>query len=247
MLELNDAAKGLRALLMASVIGIIGGIAVLFVMAGSLVSALPQLYNSSYLYSGQISASSILSSTGLREALILAARNTMLASLVVGVAVGLVQLYGWSSLRSYRREKYSTPYIGTLTYLVGVVAETISAYFLIGYLAPIINEIESGVTPSSGLSNVGFLVLIIMVAAILIIAGEIMILIGIWRAGSEFNSTWLKAYIALIILSVILDFVSTIVALIIGAISVISLIVGFYVAYKHANTLEPAQQSSGVP
>lgn len=224
-----------------SIIGVVGGFAVVFAIASPLIPFISTLSNVSYIYSGEANATAVLYSSGFMGAFLSAVRSAMLVSLVVGLVSGVLQIYGWNSLRSYARERYSTPYLGGVLYTVGIVAESVSAYFLLGYLIPVINEISSGIQAKPSLQGAGIFALVILVSAFLLIVGEIMILIGIWRAGSDFNSVLLKVYIILIIIGAALYLVSYLIALIVGVISMISLIAGFYIAYRHSKALEASQ------
>ena len=103
-------------------------------------------------------------------------------------------LLGFRSLRSVAIE-FTTPSRLTIVALVSISALLLSLFALIASLVPILQSAVNGAAlPSGSLANFGLLALVLFIFGIAGLVGIIGgVVLGIWRTGSRFDNSLLKA------------------------------------------------------
>lgn len=251
MSEYEKASKGVYFLFLSQIVAIIGGILALVIFsvyAEINLKNVLRFTNFTTVTTGfnftSSSAEGVFSQMPLQ--LISGIMNAVLVLIVAGSIVGFVEIllmvYGWKTLSEFNNSEYHTPYIGSVMSMIGFFLVMPLSVFMINAIKGAFVSYQVTQTVPLQIIAVALTALIpIFIGILILLAGYIMMLIGYWRLGSQFNSTLIKAAIILLIITILLSFLSRVFPLlpeIFEIISVLLLTVGLYSVSKKTKMQE---------
>ncbi len=258
MSEYEKASRGSYYLFISQIVAIIGGIIVLVVFSAYVLASFTGLAKYANITESISSGFNFTSSSTqsvlahLPVSMMSNMMNALLVLIVAGTVVGFVELllmiYGWKNLSEFNSSEYHTPYIGSIMSFIGFLLVAPPGAFMIYSVKGALIYLETSQSvPPQILAEALVSAIPMFVGTLVIFAGYIMVLIGFWRLGSQFNSTIIKTSIILLIISIVLSIFSTVLPLlpeVLDIVSVILLTVGLYSVSKKAKTKQEAAQNS---
>ncbi|MDP8023569.1 MAG: DUF973 family protein [Nitrososphaeria archaeon] len=257
MSEYEKASKGSYYLFLSQMVAIIGGLVALILFSayiGANVLGLAKNANVSTSISAGFNFTSLNAGSVLSQmpvSLLNSVINAVIVLIVAGAVVGFVEftlmLYGWKVLSEFNSSEYHTPYVGSVMSLIGFLLVVPPSAFMINAVkGAIVSYQLSQTVPAQILAEVLTASIPIFIGMLILLAGYIMVLIGYWRLGSQFNSTLIKAAIILLIISIVISIFSTILPLLPGILDIVSVILltaGLYSVSKKTK-LQGSSQTS---
>lgn len=119
---------------------------------------------------------------------------TLIASSVLTL-IGLYMLYSGFGILKELNSEYSVGKTGVTLEIISPILVVLGAIGLLAILLPIVDLGNSSSTVSVLQPQIGAIIgiaFLVIIAAIILLVGIIMVLIGIYRVGEQFNNTLVK-------------------------------------------------------